>query len=461
MFAALIGIIFYMFCKSGKKKDTGTILLGFATLMFGMDTMSDAVAGLADVPQFQNLFLMFTNPILGVLVGAILTAIIQSSSASVGILQALAATGQVSYGAAIPIIMGQNIGTCVTALISSIGVSRNAKKVAVVHLAFNIMGTVICLVPFCVLSALFDWAFVDMEITPFMIAVVHSIFNVVTTALLLPFSKQLEKFANKIIPEQGSKTDSVIKLDDRLLTIPSMAVQRSFDAVTEMCRISKKALIDSTGLLLKYNEGTAKDIMEMENTLDEYEDKLGTYMMKLSKIGASEEDSKSITKILHTIDDFERIGDHAVSLLKVAEELYEKKIHFSAEANREIAKATEAVCEIITITEEVFINNDVEKASFVEPLEQVIDSLISKIRRNHIKRLQNGECTIELGFVLSDLLNCYSRTSDHCSNVAAAIIESEHGTFDTHKYLDSVKNHGDKDFNAKFAEYSERFAITK
>ena len=413
------------------------------------------------MPEFRSVLTAFKNPLLAVAVGAIFTGIIQSSAASVAILQAFSISGGLTYGAAIPIIMGQNIGTCVTALISSIGVSRNAKKVAVVHLAFNIMGTVICLVPFCVLSALFDWAFVDMEITPFMIAVVHSIFNVVTTALLLPFSKQLEKFANKIIPEQGSKTDSVIKLDDRLLTIPSMAVQRSFDAVTEMCRISKKALIDSTGLLVKYNEGTAKDIMEMENTLDEYEDKLGTYMMKLSKIGASEEDSKSITKILHTIDDFERIGDHAVSLLKVAEELYEKKIHFSAEANREIAKATEAVCEIITITEEVFINNDVEKASFVEPLEQVIDSLISKIRRNHIKRLQNGECTIELGFVLSDLLNCYSRTSDHCSNVAAAIIESEHGTFDTHKYLDSVKNHGDKDFNAKFAEYSERFAITK
>lgn len=458
---ALAGIIMIMAGKREKIKSAGEVMVGFAVLMFGMNVMSDSMEPLAAMPEFRSVLTAFKNPLLAVAVGAIFTGIIQSSAASVAILQAFSISGGLTYGAAIPIIMGQNIGTCVTALISSIGVSRNAKKVAVVHLAFNIMGTVICLVPFCVLSALFDWAFVDMEITPFMIAVVHSIFNVVTTALLLPFSKQLEKFANKIIPEQGSKTDSVIKLDDRLLTIPSMAVQRSFDAVSEMCRISKKALIDSTGLLVKYNEGTAKDIMEMENTLDEYEDKLGTYMMKLSKIGASEEDSKSITKILHTIDDFERIGDHAVSLLKVAEELYEKKIHFSAEANREIAKATEAVCEIITITEEVFINNDVEKASFVEPLEQVIDSLISKIRRNHIKRLQNGECTIELGFVLSDLLNCYSRTSDHCSNVAAAIIESEHGTFDTHKYLDSVKNHGDKDFNAKFAEYSERFAITK
>lgn len=458
---ALAGIIMIMAGKREKIKSAGEVMVGFAVLMFGMNVMSDSMEPLAAMPEFRSVLTAFKNPLLAVAVGAIFTGIIQSSAASVAILQAFSISGGLTYGAAIPIIMGQNIGTCVTALISSIGVSRNAKKVAVVHLAFNIIGTVICLVPFCVLSALFDWAFVDMEITPFMIAVVHSIFNVVTTALLLPFSKQLEKFANKIIPEQGSKTDSVIKLDDRLLTIPSMAVQRSFDAVTEMCRISKKALIDSTGLLVKYNESTAKDIMEMENTLDEYEDKLGTYMMKLSKIGASEEDSKSITKILHTIDDFERIGDHAVSLLKVAEELYEKKIHFSAEANREIAKATEAVCEIITITEEVFINNDVEKASFVEPLEQVIDSLISKIRRNHIKRLQNGECTIELGFVLSDLLNCYSRTSDHCSNVAAAIIESEHGTFDTHKYLDSVKNHGDKDFNAKFAEYSERFAITK
>lgn len=458
---ALAGVIMIMAGKKEKIKSAGEVMVGFAVLMFGMNVMSDSMEPLAAMPEFRSVLTAFKNPLLAVAVGAVFTGIIQSSAASVAILQAFSISGGLTYGAAIPIIMGQNIGTCVTALISSIGVSRNAKKVAVVHLTFNIIGTLICLVPFCLLSAVFDWAFVDMDITPFMIAVVHSIFNVVTTAILLPFSKQLEKFANKIIPEQGSKTDSVIKLDDRLLTIPSMAVQRSFDAVIEMCKISKKALIDATGLIVEYNEDTAKDILEMENTLDEYEDKLGTYMMKLSKIGASEEDSKNITKILHTIDDFERIGDHAVSLLKVAEELYEKKIHFSAEANREIAKATEALCEIITITEEVFINNDVEKASFVEPLEQVIDSLISKIRRNHIKRLQKDECTIELGFVLSDLLNCYSRTSDHCSNVAAAIIESEHGTFDTHKYLDSVKNHDDKDFNTKFAEYSERFSITK
>lgn len=458
---ALIGIVMIMVSKKEKFNSAGEVMVGFAILMFGMNVMSGAMEPLAEMPEFRSILTAFKNPLLAVAVGAIFTGIIQSSAASVAILQAFSIAGGLTYGAAIPIIMGQNIGTCVTALISSIGVSRNAKKVAVVHLSFNLIGTLICLIPFCLGSAIFDWAFIDWEITPFMIAVVHSIFNVVTTGILLPFSKQLEKLANKIIPETGVKKTPVIKLDDRLLTIPSMAVQRSFDAVTDMCRLSKKALTEATGLLVKYDEAIAADILEMENTLDEYEDRLGTYMMKLSKIGVSEEDSKNITKILHSIDDFERIGDHAVSLLKVAEELHTKKIHFSAEANKEIAKATEAVCEIINITETAFKNNDLETAALVEPLEQVIDSLIAKIRRHHIKRLQNGECTIELGFVLSDLLNCYSRTSDHCSNVAAAIIESEHGTFDTHKYLDSIKNHGDKGFNEKYAEYSERFSLSK
>ena len=456
---ALVGTVLLMFGKSSKKKDTGSVLLGFATLMFGMDTMSGAVAGLADIPAFQNLFLMFKNPILGVLVGAILTAIIQSSSASVGILQALSVTGQVSYGAAVPIIMGQNIGTCVTALISSIGVSRNAKKVAVVHLSFNIIGTLMCLVPFSIGNMIFKWAFIDTAITPFMIAIVHSVFNVVATAILLPFSKQLEWIANRIIRDKEKKDELDVILDDRLLAVPSVAVEKSFDVVEEMCVLSKNAFCKAIGLLTKYDENEANEILEMESHIDRLEDKLGTYMMKLSKIGVSDEDSKNIAKILHTIDDFERIGDHAVNLTDVAKEIYEKEIVFSKEATKEIAKLTEAINEILFITAEAFKNSDSAVAKTVEPLEQVIDDLILAVKRNHIARLRDGNCTIQLGFVLSDLLTNYERVSDHCSNIAVAVIEAKNGTFEAHEYLETVKEEGNKEFERLYKEYGKKFNI--
>ncbi len=457
---ALIGIIMVMASKKQKYQSVGNVLIGFAVLMFGMNLMSDAMEPLAEMPEFASLLTAFKNPLLAVVVGAVFTGVIQSSAASVAILQALSLTGDITYGIAIPIIMGQNIGTCVTALISSIGVSRNAKKVAVVHLSFNIIGTLICLIPFCIGNAVFNWAFVDMEITPFMIAVVHSIFNIITTAVLLPFAPQLEWLANRVIPEQEKKeAEPLVILDDRLLAVPSMAVKKSFDTVVDMCKLSNQAFQKAISLIVEYDEKEADQVAEMETKLDKYEDQLGTYMMKISKISISEEDSKNVAKVLHTINDFERIGDHAVNLVEVGKELYEKKIHFSKEANYEIARLAEAITEILNITGRAFETNDLALAASVEPLEEVIDDLIMEVKRNHIARLQNGNCTIQLGFVLSDLLTSYERVSDHCSNIAVAVIEAQHGTFDTHEYLETVKVQEDGAFDRLYQEFSQRFAL--
>lgn len=456
---AFVGILMIMVGKKQKSKDVGSVLVGFSVLMFGMNLMSGAMEPLGEMPEFASVLTAFRNPILSVAVGAVFTGIIQSSAASVAILQALSMTGGITYGIAIPIIMGQNIGTCVTALISSIGVSRNAKKVAVVHLSFNIFGTLICLIPFCIGNMIFKWAFVETPITPFMIAVVHSIFNVVTTAILLPFAKQLEWLANKIIPEKDSKDEIDVILDDRLIMVPAIAIEKSFEVVKEMCVLSKDSVFKAIGLLEKYDSKQADEILEMENKIDHFEDKLGTYMLKLSKIGLSEADSKGIAKVLHTIDDFERIGDHAVNLLNVAEEIREKEISFSAEADREIKKLTEAIREILRITAEAFENNDAAIAMTVEPLEQVIDDIILEVKRNHIARLRGGNCTIQLGFVLSDLLTNYERISDHCSNIAVAVIEAEHGTFEAHEYLETVKAEHNAEFERLYKEYGEKYGI--
>lgn len=457
---ALIGIIMVMAGKKQKSQSIGNVLIGFAILMFGMNLMSDSMEPLAEMPEFASLLTAFKNPLLAVVVGAVFTGIIQSSAASVAILQALSLTGGITYGIAIPIIMGQNIGTCVTALISSIGVSRNAKKVAVVHLSFNIFGTLICLIPFCMGNAIFNWAFVDVEITPFMIAVVHSIFNIITTAILLPFAPLLEWLANKVIPDKDKKEEEpLVVLDERLLAVPSMAIKKSFDTVVEMCRLSNEAFQKAINLIVAYDEKEAAKVEDMETKLDKYEDQLGTYMMKISKIGVSEEDSKNVAKVLHTINDFERIGDHAVNLVEVGKELYEKKIHFSNEANYEIARVAEAITEILNITGKAFETNDLALAASVEPLEEVIDNLILEVKRNHITRLQSGNCTIQLGFVLSDLLTSYERVSDHCSNIAVAVIEAQHGTFDTHEYLENVKVQDDGAFNRQYKEFSQRFAL--
>lgn len=457
---ALVGIIMMMVGKKQKTKNTGNILIGFSVLMYGMTLMSDSMAPLADMPEFTHILTAFSNPVLAVLVGAVFTGIIQSSAASVGILQALSMTGGVTYGMALPIIMGQNIGTCVTALISSIGVSKNAKKVAAVHLSFNIIGTLICLIPFCILDAVFDFSFTHMAINPFMIAVCHSIFNVVTTAVLMPFTKQLEKLANFIVRDKKGKGGKGTLLDERLIsTVPSFAVANAFDVDCEMCELSRKAFSDAMGLLDNYNEKTADAVTEMEGKLDIYEDQLGTYMVKLSKRGASDSDSKRIAKILHTINDFERIGDHAENLVGVAREMHDKGIVFSHEAKAEIEKLSAALHEILDMTAKAFKTSDVQLASSVEPLKQVIDKLISEIKNRHVERLQKGNCTIELGFVLTDLLTNYERVSDHCSNVAVAVLESKHGTFETHEYLNNIRSDGTGSFGRLYEEYSERYSI--
>lgn len=457
---AFIGIIMIMVGKKDKHKSIGSVLVGFAILMFGMNLMSDAMKPLGEMPEFAQMLTAFKNPVIAVFVGAAFTGIIQSSAASVAILQALSLTGSVTYGMAIPIIMGQNIGTCVTAVLSSIGVSRNAKKVAVVHLSFNIIGTLVCLIPFCVGDMIFGWAFTDMRITPIMIAICHSIFNVVTTFLLLPFIKQLEMLANKIIPELEEDAKHKIMLDDRLLAVPTMAVEQAAEATVEMCHISKNALFESMGLLVTYNEETFNLVSKMEVVLDEYQDQLSTYMIKLSKIGLSDQDSKRIAKLLHTIDDFERIGDHAINLALAAKQIHENKTIASVQGRMELLKLTKALTEILEKTAQSFAKTDLALAATVEPLEQVIDDLIYQVRRNHIARLQSGVCTIQHGFILNDILTSYSRVSDHCSNIAVAVIESQHGTFDTHEYLDSVKNMDNPEFRRLYEEYSKTFSLS-
>ncbi len=461
---ALIGILLIMLSKKQKRHNIGGILIGFAVLMLGMTLMSDAMEPLTRMEGFTSLLTAFENPFLAVVFGAVFTGIIQSSSASVGILQtaataALASGSGVTYRMAIPVIMGQNIGTCVTAVISSFGVSQNAKKVAVVHLAFNIIGSLVVLVPFCILNYAVDFAALDRKITPFEIAIVHSVFNVFTTIILYPFTKQLETLANKIVPEKDGDKKQGKLLDERLLTVPSFAVTNSLDVVVEMSSVSKTAFEKATLLVGNYDEKTAAEVSEMETLLDNYEDQLGTYMVKLSRTGVSDSDSKKISKILHTINDFERIGDHAENLVGVAREIHDKKIEFSHEAQLEIAKLKEATLEILRITANAFKDNDLKLASSVEPLEQVIDGLISDIKSRHVKRLQHGNCTIELGFVLTDLLTNYERASDHCSNVAVAIIESQHGTFEAHEYLNHVKNDPNSAYTKAFEEYKTKFSL--
>lgn len=455
MVFAFIGILMNMMGKKQKTKDIGNIFVGFAVLMFGMNVMSESMEPLTEMEGFTALLTAFKNPFVAVLFGAVFTGVIQSSAASVGILQTLAMNSTVTFGMAIPIIMGQNIGTCVTALISSIGVSRSAKKVAVVHLSFNIIGTLILLIPYVIIDSSVGLFFTDMRINTFWIAIVHSVFNVVTTVFLLPFTKQLERLANFVIKDKGDENIKKLLLDERLITIPSFAVTNALDVVVDMAQISKDAIIKAIGLLGNYDDKTAVAVKDMETMLDNYEDQLGTYMVKISKVGVSDSDSKKISKILHSIDDFERIGDHAENLIAVAEEMHEKKIVFSNEATVQLQQLQRALVEIVDISIRAFVNNDLVLAASVEPLEQVIDNIIAKIKAGHVDRLQSGDCSIEHGFVLSDLLTNYERVSDHCSNVAVAIIESQHETFESHEYLNSIKASGD--FEKTYNEYKTRF----
>lgn len=454
---AVIGIIFYMFSKSSKKNDTGMILLGFATLMFGMHTMSDAVSGLKDVPQFQQMFIMFKNPILGVLVGAILTATIQSSSASVGILQALAATGAVSYAAAIPIIMGQNIGTCITAMLSCVGTTKNAKRAAMVHLFFNIIGTAVLLIVFSLVRYLLRPAFLDTEASMLGIAVSHSIFNVVCTAILFPMSGLLEKIAIRLVPDAKVEEEGT-ELDPRLLSTPPLALELSNKVTVEMAAEAVKALKTSMKTFFSYDTKDAKAIRECEGRSDHLEDILGTYLVKLSRHQLSKRESSEVAKLLKVIGDFERISDHSVSVLGSIEELREKEIVFSKEANKEIKIFFDAISEILDMSLKAFVDNDLEAAANVEPLEQVIDNLTEKLRSNHIVRLQQGECTIEAGFIWSDMLTNLERVSDHCSNISGCVLDALHNNMNIHESLKDMRT-DNPDFKARLKAYSAKYAI--
>ncbi|MBQ7295490.1 MAG: Na/Pi cotransporter family protein [Clostridia bacterium] len=455
---ALIGIVFLMFSKNNKKKDTATILLGFAVLMTGMSAMSDAVAGLKDVPEFTNILTFFTNPILGVLAGAVLTAIIQSSSASVGILQALSSTGAITFGAAIPIIMGQNIGTTVTAMISSLGANKNAKRTAFVHLYFNLIGTAVLLATFYGLDAVIGFAFTENTIDETGIAIVHTAFNLLCTIVWAPFTKVLEKLAVITVKDTEEKEHYEI-LDERLFATPSVAVDRSRAVTEKMAEISVEAITKALSLLGEYKREYSEEIIKAEKKADKYEDKLGSYLVKVSSLELSDEDSVEATKLLHIISDFERISDHAVNVLTSAEEIEEKKLAFSEKAKTEMMTLVSAVEEITLLAYKSFKDNDLHAAIMVEPLEQVVDDLRDKIKSKHIKRLQEGRCTIELGFILGDLLTDLERVSDHCSNIAGLVLEMEHKGMDIHKYLRQMKKAPESDYNRLYDEYSEKYSI--
>ena len=440
---ALIGVVYYMFLKGNKKKDTGLIFLGFATLMFGMDIMSGAVAGLENEAWFTSLFTMFENPILAMLAGAVLTAIIQSSSASVGILQALSSTGAVSLGEAIPIIMGQNIGTCITALMSSVGTNKNARRAALVHLSFNVLGTVVWLTVFCILKAAFAPALLASPANQFNIAVCHSVFNVACTLLMLPLSKLLEKIAYILVPE-GKQPETVVELDERLLATPIIALERARALTVDMADCAALAIDASLKMLDGVEAKSAENIRAWEDKTDHYEDVLGTYLVKLSAVRVGDENSAEAAMLLKAIGDFERIGDHASSILKAAEEMKEKKIVFTEPAQRELSILRDAVREIVGLACKAFADGDVDAAWKVEPLEQVVDRIKEQLRRRHIERLQQGHCTIEAGFVWSDLLTDLGRVSDHCSNIAGGVIDLQQQSMNIHEAQRTMKSESEE-----------------
>ena len=455
---ALIGIILIMGSKKQRRRDIGRIMVGFAVLMYGMELMKDAVSPLADSPQFSSILTAFNNPLLGVLVGAVFTGIIQSSAASVGILQALALTGSITYGMAIPIIMGQNIGTCVTALLSSIGVSRNAKRVAVVHISFNIIGTVVCLILFYGGDTIFHFAIMDQAINALNIALCHSIFNIFTTALLLPFSKQLERIAVLLV-RNDTKNDSVAFLDSRLLRTPGVAISECASLAGQMADLAQENVKLAIAQLTSFQPARESEIEANEEKLDIYEDHLGHYLVEASRKGLSTENSRTTSKLLHSIGDFERIGDHAKNILDSARELHEKDLTFSPEAQQELDVLTRAVTDILSTATEAYKANDAALAVTVEPLEETIDQLSEEIRLRHIHRLQQGVCTIQMGFILSDLLTNYERIGDHCSNLAICVIETQDKDLNPHEYLHDLKRGGNSDFSVSFQSALSRYAL--
>ena len=465
---ALIGIILIMMSKSDRKKDIGTIMVGFAVLMFGMTLMGDAVEPLGNeenVESFKAFISIFNNPLIGVVVGAVFTGIIQSSAASVGILQTLAMqTGAITYNMVLPIVMGQNIGTCITSVISSIGVNKNAKRVSVVHILFNLIGTIVCLAIYYPLYLIFDFAVLNQAADGAGIALCHTAFNIFATLLLVPFSNQLVKLAKIIIPD-AKEAEKNAFIDERLLNTPTFALAECDNYTVKMAQTARGTFLNATNLVRKaekgegFDEKLAEQVRVDEKALDKYEDKLGSFLVKISSKELSKTDSKEASKLLHTIGDFERIGDHAVNLLGVAKEIADKDISFSGKAKEELKVLSAALEEIVTITVTAFAENNLDLAKDVEPLEQVVDRLTAQIKANHITRLQRGDCTIELGFVLSDLLNNFERVSDHCSNIAVAMIEVARESFDTHKYLKAVKSESNADFSERFNEYEIKYRI--
>jgi len=462
---ALIGVAIIMFSKSEKKKDASLILIGFAILMTGMDTMSAAVKPLRDVPEFTSILTTFSNPIMGMMAGIVLTAVIQSSSASVGILQALCATGAVSFGAAIPIIMGQNIGTCVTALISSIGAKKNAKRAALIHLYFNIIGTIAFMVVFYLINAFVKFPFLNEAADAWGIAVVHSVFNICATLALLPFSKLLVKLATLSVPDEEvelekSHAETVLSiLDPRFLEIPGLAVEQARNAANEMAILAEEAMNTAMGLLTNYDEVHAQRVVDLEKEVDIFEDQIGTYLVKVSSKDLSEKDSHTLSAILHAIGDFERISDHALNVMESAKEMYDKDLVFSEKAQEELNVFKNAIHDIVRMAMLSFVENDLSVAKQVEPLEEVIDNLNLEIKARHVKRLRKGKCTIELGFILSDITTNFERVSDHCSNIAVCMLEIEKDEFDTHAYVHAMKKDNNVDFASKVVAYEKRYML--
>ena len=460
---ALIGVILIMFVKSEKKHDIGAIMLGFAILMFGMEMMSGAVEPLADVPEFTNILTMFSNPILGLIAGTVPTAVIQSSSASVGILQALCATGSVSFATALPIIMGQNIGTCVTAMISSIGAKKNAKRAALVHLYFNIIGTLVFMIAFYSINAVVHFSFLGHSANAAGIAVIHSVFNIVATVMLLPFRKGLVKLACLTMPDSeedlalAAKDENV--LDVRFLEKPAFAVQQAKHAAVDMAEVSRRAVFTAMDLLTDFNEEKADQVERYEQKVDHYEDEIGTYLMQISGGQISREDSQTVAMLLHSIGDFERISDHAMNLCEVARQMQKKEGKFSKKAVEELKIYTDAVREIIAMSYQAFEEEDLKKAEMVEPLEEVIDHIDKEEKKRHMKRLRKEKCTIELGFCLSDIAMNLERIADHCSNIAVYMIQINEDVLDTHEYLDQVKQEDNEDFDVMYNQYRKKYAL--
>jgi len=454
---ALIGVIMMMVCKSNKKRDVGTIFVGFAILMYGMTLMSTSMAPLAESSKFSSILTAFSNPFVGILVGLVVTAVIQSSAASIGMLQALAMTGKITWGMAIPIIMGQNIGTCATAILSSIGVNRHAKRVAVIHILFNVIGTAIFMVIYFGVLSFVDMKFLNQAISPVGIAMFHSIFNICTTAMLLPFSNRLVATAKRLVKTDDAR--EIVFLDERLLNTPGVAIAECDKQCDKMGLLAKEAMEKAMSLLFDYDQETAAEVKRLESDVDTYEDRIGSYLVKVSVNQLSVEDSRSVSKMLHTINDFERISDHARNIMQDVVDLNEKGLHFSPESMKELRVYSDALQEILDLTFSAYFEQSIEKAERVEPLEQVIDKLTERLTLHHVERLKEGICTIENGFVLTDLLSNYERVSDHCSNIAVAIIELSRDSLDTHGYLEEAKNMLNEDFRREYEFFEQKYTL--